>query len=83
MMKKINVKTTAKVMVGALAFWVLFCVSAPSLQADGVCAKALVKCMADAVVSLIISGPQTFAAYAGGCLNGYLWCLEYYVDFEK
>jgi len=80
-MKNNTQRRTVKLTASVLIVLVLLCVWAPSARADSICKKALAKCFVDAVISLILAGPQTGAIYATGCLNGYLWCLTYYVDF--
>ena len=72
-----------KWVAGALIVFVLLGAWGPSVQAEKICEKAFSRCLLDAVISLILSGPQTSAIYASGCLNGYIWCLNYYVDFEQ
>ena len=75
--KRRAVKWTA----GALIVLVLLCAGVPSVQAEGLCRRAMTKCLVDAAIALILAGPQTSAIYATGCFNGYIWCLTYYVDF--
>ncbi len=79
---KINTKgRTVKLTASVLIVCVLLCVWAPSIHAGNICRKALTKCLVDAVIALILAGPQSSAIFASGCLNGYVWCLTYYVDF--
>ena len=80
-MKKKTKRRTVKLTASALIVLVLLCAWVPSAHADSICKKALSKCFVDAVIALILSGPQASAIYASGCLNGYIWCLTYYVDF--
>lgn len=82
-MKTTHVRATTNITLAVLIFFVFFGAAAPSAQAENVCEKALAKCLMDAVVSLILSGPQTAAVFAAGCVNGYVWCLKYYVDFQR
>ncbi len=72
---------TVKLTVGVLIVSVLLCAWAPSAHAGDICEKALTKCLVDAVIALILAGPQTSVIFAAGCFNGYIWCLTYYVDF--
>ena len=78
-MKKNSCRRQAKALASALVFLILGLAFAPAVQADDVCEEALTKCLVDAVVALIISGPQAAGAYALGCLNGYTWCLKYFI----
>ncbi|MFC2167962.1 hypothetical protein ACFLRW_03180 [Acidobacteriota bacterium] len=80
-MKNISKKRTVKFTASALIVLVLFCVAAPSAHAESICRRALTKCLVDAAIALILSGPQAAAIFASGCLNGYIWCITYYVDF--
>ena len=80
-MKNNTQRRTVKLTAGVLMVLVLLYAWAPSAHADSICKKALTKCFIDAAVSLILAGPHTAAIYASGCLNGYIWCLTYYVDF--
>lgn len=52
---------------------------APSgLEASrGDCIRAYVKCGVSAAL-LSIANPALGAAWAGGCLIGYVWCLEFF-----
>jgi len=79
--KKNTKSRAAKWTAGALIVLVLLCVGIPSAHADRICKRALTKCLVDAAIALILSGPHTSAIYATGCFNGYVWCLTYYVDF--
>lgn len=72
---------TVKLTASVLIVCVLLCAWAPSIHAGNICRKAVTKCLVDAVIALILAGPQTSAIFASGCLNGYVWCLTYYVDF--
>jgi len=79
---KINAKRRiVKLTASALIVCVLLCAWAPSAHAGNICKKAVTKCLVDAVIALILAGPHTAAIYTLGCLNGYIWCLTYYVDF--
>ncbi len=78
-MKIIAKRRVLKMTASALIVCMLLCVWAPSAQARDICKKAVSKCLIDAVIALILAGPQTAAIYASGCLNGYIWCLTYYV----
>lgn len=68
-----------KVLTAVLTLFVLVLASAPYALDAGVCEKALVKCSVDVVIIGILSGFQSAAIYASGCLLGYSWCLQYYV----
>jgi len=78
-MKIITKRKVLKLTASALIVCMLLCVWAPSAHAGNICKKAASKCLIDATIALILAGPQTAAIYASGCLNGYLWCLTYYV----
>jgi len=80
-MKNNPKRRVIKLTASALIVCVLLCAWAPSAHAGNICNKALSKCLVDAVIALILAGPQTAAIYASGCLNGYVWCLTYFVDF--
>lgn len=80
-MKNKTKRKAVKWTASALIVLVLLCAGAPSAQADSICRRAVIKCLVDAAIALILAGPQTAAIYATGCLNGYIWCLTYYVDF--
>ncbi len=80
-MKNISQRRPVELTAMLLIVLVLLGVCAPSAQAGDICKKALTKCLIDAVITLILAGPQASAIYATGCLNGYIWCLTYYVDF--
>ena len=77
-MKILRGNSHKKIMVVALALFILVYAAAPSLQANAGCVEALRKCSVDAVIALIFGGPQTFLLYYSGCLMGYTWCLKYY-----
>ncbi len=68
-----------KLTASTLIVCMLLCAWAPSAHAGNICKRALSKCFVDAVIALILAGPQTAAIFATGCLNGYIWCLTYYV----
>jgi len=73
------IKNSAKkfVVVGLiLSLVILF--SSPGFASKEACENALIKCGVDAAIAGLISGPQSFLAYAAGCLIGYSWCLKYY-----
>lgn len=80
-MKNITKGRTVKLTASVLIVCVLLFAWAPSIHAENICRKAITKCLIDAVIALILAGPQTSAIFASGCLNGYVWCLTYYVDF--
>jgi hypothetical protein len=63
--------------LGLMLVVCLFLVSSVYAAGD-VCKKALSRCTADAVVSGLYSGPQSFFLYYSGCFIGYTWCLKYY-----
>jgi len=62
-------------LVICLCFFTAFSASA----SDDVCKDALSRCTTDAVISGLISGPQSFLLYYSACFMGYSWCLKYYV----
>ena len=78
-MEKTGEQKISKVLAVILVCIVLGLTFTSAVQAESVCEKALSRCMVDDVISLILSGPQTGAAYGLGCLNGYVWCLNYYL----
>jgi hypothetical protein len=80
-MKNMTKRKTVKLTASVLILLVLFCVWAPSARAESICRKAMTKCFVDAAITLILAGPHSAAIYATGCINGYIWCLTYYVDF--
>ncbi len=80
-MNDIIKRRTVRLTASGLIVLVLLGVWAPCVYAENICKKALTKCFVDAVITLIIAGPQASAILASGCLNGYVWCLTYYVDF--
>lgn len=80
-MKNKTKRKTVKLTASVLIVMVLLCAWAPSAHADSICKRAMSKCLVDAFIVLILSGPQVSAIYASGCFNGYIWCLTYYVDF--
>lgn len=80
--KRKNEKISEAVAV-LLAVVILAFAAGPSARADDVCERALVKCLVDAAVAAVLSGPEAGAAFALACLNGYTWCLMYYQEFEK
>lgn len=63
--------------LGVLCFVCFFFVSS-TFASEDVCKKALTRCTADAVLTGIISGPQSFFLYYSACFMGYTWCLKYY-----
>jgi hypothetical protein len=71
-------KSKRAFVVGLMLFVSIFLVSSASASGD-VCRTALDKCMTDALIAGLFSGPQTFLVYSSGCLIGYTWCLKYYV----
>lgn len=82
-MKNSTQNRAVKLTASTLIVLVLLCSWASAATAERICKNALAKCFVDAVITMIFSGPQTAAFFAAGCLDGYFWCLEYYVDFEK
>jgi hypothetical protein len=82
-MKSRKGKSGSKVLAAGLLVLVMCLSVIPAAEVDAVCEKALALCLIDAVVTLVLSGPHTGGAYALGCLNGYVWCLNYYMDFNK
>ncbi len=79
-MKIIAKRRVLKLTASALIVCVLLCAWAPSAHARNICGRALSKCLIDSVIALILAGPHTAAIFASGCLNGYIWCLTYYVN---
>ncbi len=78
-MKIIAKRRVLKLTASTLIVFMLLCAWAPSAHARNICRKAVSKCLIDAVIALILAGPHTAAVYASGCINGYIWCLTYYV----
>lgn len=78
-MKIIDKRRVLKLTASALIVCMLLCAWAPSAHARNICNKAVSKCLIDALIAFILAGPHTAAIYASGCLNGYIWCLTYYV----
>jgi hypothetical protein len=70
-------RTAAVVLVSVLT---LVFLAAPSEA--GVCEKALGRCLIEAgmasLISVIASGGITAALLGQFCVNGYLFCLQYY-----
>ena len=75
--KRMAVMWTAYVLI----VLVLLSAGTASAQSKDICRRAATKCLVDAAIALILAGPHPAAIFAAGCLNGYLWCLKYYVDF--
>lgn len=82
-MKRTKNRRISKVLAAVSIFLILGFVVTSAGWADSICEKALVRCLVDAVVATILAGPETGAAYVLGCLNGYTWCLMYYLDFVE
>jgi hypothetical protein len=76
-MKKVRKLRGKRILAGALVVLALVVLSTAQLGA-GVCEGALQRCLIDAALTTILSGPQAGAYYAGVCFLGYSWCLEYY-----
>jgi hypothetical protein len=82
-MKRTKDRRISKVLAAVSVFLILGFVVTSAGWADSLCEKALARCLVDAVVATILSGPETGGAYVLGCLNGYTWCLMYYLEFEE
>jgi hypothetical protein len=82
-MKNTKGRKISKVLAAVSVFLILGFVVTSAGWADTTCEKALVRCLVDAAVATILSGPETGAAYVLGCLNGYTWCLLYYLEFVE
>lgn len=78
-MNKIKKKKAFRIKAGALALLIFVSAAVLPLNANNVCESALVRCEADAIISMIFGGVQVFAAYSFGCLIGYAWCLRYFL----
>jgi hypothetical protein len=70
--------STKRLVVAGLILSLIVVFSTPGFASKQDCEDALIKCGVDATVAGLFSGPQTFLAYATGCLMGYSWCLKYY-----
>jgi len=76
-------KKASKVLPAVLIVLILVPGFNPAWGTDAICEKALVKCLVDAAVATILSGPEAGAAYVLGCLNGYAWCLTYFLELVR
>lgn len=81
-MKK-TIQTKNRLTAVVLILGMCLCVAFTPVHAGNICERAFTKCLVDAAIALILTGPQAAAAFAFGCVNGYIWCLKYYVDFGK
>ena len=50
-----------------------------AFPAQGKCQDGLIRCMANAGLSLF-GNPLVAAAMAGWCVSGYVWCLQFYEE---
>ena len=78
-----TIQTTKPLTAAVLILSIWLSVGFVPVQAEDICEKAFTKCLVDAAIALILTGPQAAAAFATGCVNGYIWCLKYYVDFGR